>query len=198
MDSLVKIETKIKAIYDSYYSDLKSGWITGDGPCPCKILFLGEAPGKTEVELGKPFVGLAGSNFEKYINSIGLSRNEIRITNTCYLRPIKIKTNPNGKETISNRTPNTKEIKLFWDVLEDEIKLVNPKIIITLGNVPLKRLTNQKAIGECHGVDSFSTKYNCLIFPMYHPSALSYNRNSGFIAKYNTDFLKLKNVLECV
>ncbi|MBC2582929.1 uracil-DNA glycosylase [Clostridium sp. DJ247] len=190
-----KLKNSIEKIYKNYTAEKTGGYITGDGPIPCDILFIGEAPGKTEVEEGKPFVGMAGKNFEKYLNSIGLSRKNIRITNTCFFRPIKEKENPSGRVTISNRPPKTSEVELFREVLDEEINYVNPKIIITLGNVPLKRLTKFKAIGDCHGNLYFNEDLKRYVFPMYHPSSLTYNRNEEFLLTYEEDWNKLKNAL---
>ena len=159
-------------------------------------MFVGEAPGKNEVEQGKPFVGMAGETFSNYLKSIGLDRSNIRITNTCFFRPIKRKTGKTGRVTVSNRPPKVSEVNLFREVLDDEINLVNPKIIITLGNVPLKRLTEFKSIGDCHGNLYYNESLKRYVFPMYHPSALTYNRNDEFKAMYENDWLKLKETLK--
>lgn len=194
--TLEEIKNAIKNICENYKEDDIGGWITGDGPVPCDILFLGEAPGKTEVQTGKPFVGMAGKTFESYLNSIGLSRENIRITNTCFFRPIRKKLSKNGKETISNRTPKVSEINLFRSLLDEEIKLVNPKVIVTLGNVPLKRLTPFNSIGSCHGQLYFNEDIKRYIFPMYHPSSLTYNRNEDFKNIYAEDWVKLQRILK--
>lgn len=190
-----KIRAKIKSIAEAYNDEATGGWIVGDGPVPCDILFVGEAPGKTEVEEGKPFVGMAGKTFEGYLNLIGLTRNDVHITNTCFLRPIKLKESKNGRTTVSNRPPKPSEIELFRGVLDEEIGLVNPNIIITLGNTPLKRLTSFKSIGECHGKLYYNEDLKRHIFPMYHPSALTYNRNDAFLKMYEEDWIKLKELL---
>ncbi|CAB1254489.1 uracil-DNA glycosylase [Clostridium sp. MT-14] len=190
-----RLRKKIKEICDNYKESPIGGYISGDGPIPCDVLFVGEAPGKTEVERGKPFVGMAGKTFEKYLNLINLERKMVRITNSCFFRPIKIKEGKNGRKTVSNRTPKISEIKLFKDILNKEIELVNPRIIITLGNTPLKIFTEFNSIGECHGNIYFNEQLKKHIFPMYHPSALTYNRNSNFESTYKNDWLKLKNAL---
>lgn len=196
MDIQETLREKIKIITDNYKDEKIGGYITGDGPIPCDILFVGEAPGKNEVEEKKPFVGMAGKTFEKYLNSIDLSRDKIRITNTCFFRPIKLKENPSGRVTVSNRPPKSSEVELFRNVLDEEIKLVYPKIIITLGNVPLKRFTDFKSIGECHGELHFNKDIERYIFPMYHPSSLTYNRNEKFLSMYEEDWNKLKAALK--
>ncbi|MFL0198770.1 uracil-DNA glycosylase [Clostridium sp. WILCCON 0269] len=190
-----ELTRKISEICKNYKDEPIGGYIFGNGPIPCSILFIGEAPGKTEVIQGKPFVGMAGKTFEKYLNFIGLKRESVRVTNTCFFRPIKIKKLENGKESISNRTPKTSEIELFKDILNKEIKLVNPKVIITLGNVPLKRFTEFDFIGKCHGIIYFNKNLNKYVFPMYHPSALTYNRNESFQYMYENDWKKLKDAL---
>lgn len=186
---------KIETIVENYKAEPIDGWITGHGPIPCKLMFLGEAPGKTEVKEQKAFVGVAGKTLEKYLNSIGLNRENIRISNACYFRPIKINKGKNGKETISNRTPKASEIELFRDLLDREISLVNPSLIVTLGNIPLQRLTTFKRIGSCHGILYFNEDLGRYIFPMYHPSALIYNRREGFLKIYEEDWQKLKEAL---
>ncbi|SHK08355.1 DNA polymerase [Clostridium amylolyticum] len=186
------LKDKIKVIAENYHDEPTGGWIIGDGPMPAEILFLGEAPGKTEIEEGKPFVGAAGKNFQKYLDLIGLKRDEVRITNSCFVRPIKYKEGKTGRITVSNRTPKPKEVELFREIVDLEIKYTDPKIIVTLGNVPLKRLTKFKTIGECHGQLIFNEELGRYIFPMYHPSSLIYNQSADFHKAYEEDWLKLK------
>ncbi|MDT8719496.1 uracil-DNA glycosylase [Clostridium sp. 19966] len=191
-----EIIEKIKYIAENYKEEPTGGWITGDGPIPADIMFVGEAPGKTEIEQGKPFVGMAGKTFEGYLKTIGIERKDIRITNSCFFRPIKIKEGKNGRESVSNRTPKTSEVELFRSVLDEEILLANPKIIVTLGNIPLKRLTDFKSIGDCHGSLVFNDSLKKYVFPMYHPSALTYNRNEAFKNMYEEDWQKLGKALK--
>jgi uracil-DNA glycosylase len=198
MSALENLKNKVKTICESYTDLPTGGWIMGDGPIPSDILFVGEAPGKTEITEGKPFIGMAGKTFENFLNIIGYKRDNIRITNTCYFRPIKIKTLSNGNPSISNRPPKPSEVALFKEALDAEILMTNPKIIITLGNVPLKRLTSFTSIGSCHGELHFNKGLNRYIFPMYHPSALTYNRNNEFLKMYEEDWRKLKNAMETV
>jgi len=196
MITIEALKDKVKIICESYIDFPTGGWIMGDGPIPSEILFVGEAPGKTEVQMGKPFIGMAGKTFENYLNIIGYKRDTVRITNTCCFRPIKIKTLLNGNSSISNRAPKISEIALFKDTLDAEILMTNPKVIITLGNVPLKRLTSFTSIGTCHGELYLNKGLNRYVFPMYHPSALNYNRNEEFLKIYEEDWIKLKKAIE--
>lgn len=191
----MNFKLEIKKVYDKLDKNDFAGFITGDGKIPSDILFVGEAPGKMEVELQKPFVGQAGKTFESYLNSIGIKRNDIRITNTCFARPVKRKLSKAGRETLSNRPPKADEIEAFRFILNEEIKLVNPKIIITLGNTPLKRLTGENKIGNCHGKVIYNEEIRKNIFPMYHPSALTYNHSADFLKDYKKDWIKLKEYI---
>lgn len=193
-----KLRSEIKLICENYEDEKIGGWITGSGPIPCDIMLIGEAPGKFEIEFGKPFVGIAGKNLDNYLEIIKLKRSNIRISNSCYFRPIKTKIGKNDQITISNRTPKSSEVELFRKILDEEIKLVNPKIIITLGNIALKRLTSYKSIGECHGKLLYNEFLSKKIFAMYHPSALTYNRNEKFISMYMNDWLLLKQTLNII
>ena len=195
MMTFEELKNEIELICENYEGEKIGGWITGSGPIPCDIMLIGEAPGKFEIEFGKPFVGIAGKNLDNYLEIIGIKRSTIRISNACYFRPIKTKISKNGQTTISNRTPKASEVELFRKVLDEEVKLVNPKIIITLGNIPLKRLTSCKSIGECHGKLLYNEFLNRKVFAMYHPSALTYNINETFISMYANDWLILKHTL---
>lgn len=192
----MEFKQEIERIYNTFDENIFSGFITGGGKIPSDILFIGEAPGKMEVELQKPFVGIAGKTFEFYLNNIGIKREDIRITNACYGRPIKKKISKSGKETISNRAPKKYEIEAFRNILDEEIKLVNPKIIITLGNTPLKRLTGKDKIGDCHGIIIYNEEIKKNIFPMYHPSALTYNHSKEFFENYKNDWIRLKEYMQ--
>lgn len=187
---------EIEKIYLTLDSSHFNGFITGDGPLPCDLLFIGEAPGKYEVQEGRPFVGLAGKTFETYLEFAGIKRSDIRITNTCYGRPVKMKVLKNNKISYSNRTPLKNEISIFNDILDKEIELCKPKVIVSLGNTPLKRLYGQVPISSCHGVPIFLEKYNSYLFPMFHPSALTYNRGEEFKNIYMEDWSNLAKFLE--
>lgn len=187
---------EIEKIYLTLNPEEFDGFITGAGPLPSSLLIVGEAPGKYEVIERKPFVGLAGKTFEEYLKFAGIKREEIRITNTCYGRPIKKKILKNNKISYSNRTPLKGDIIAFSHILDKEIELCKPKVIVSLGNIPLKRLLGQVPISTCHGIPTFLENYNAYLFPMYHPSALTYNRSEEFKNTYMEDWSKLSKFLE--
>lgn len=164
--------------------------VTGEGNLNAKIMLIGEAPGREEVEQGKPFVGKAGKNLSEFLEIIGLKREDIFITNTVKFRPVKV----SESGTLSNRTPSDDEVKTFLPYLLKEIEVISPKIIVTLGNTPLKALLGEQAlIGNLHGsITDFNGK---MLFPLYHPASIIYNPSLKTV--YTEDILKLKEVIAC-
>lgn len=167
--------------------------VFGEGCLTSPLVIVGEAPGKDEVKLGKPFVGMAGKNLNEFINILGIERESLFITNAIKYRLGKLNTKT---QRIINRPASVKDIKDNQQWLHKEILLLNPKIIVTLGNVPLKAITNDFgiSIGDVHG-----TLHTCNIegnnfklFPLYHPASIIYNRLLKEV--YNQDILNLKEV----
>lgn len=161
--------------------------VFGSGNINAEILLIGEAPGKDEVLQGKPFVGKAGKNLEEFLNILNLKREDIYITNTVKIRPTKLSPKT-GREV--NRAPESQEIELFRPFLMKEIEIIKPKVIVTLGNVPLKTVLDDKSaqIGDLHG--KAVVKDALTLFPLYHPAAVIYNQSLK--ATYSDDLLKLK------
>lgn len=145
------------------------------------IVLLGEAPGGEEIKQGMPFMGQAGRKLEGYLKIAGLSRSDVYIINTVKCRPTK----NNGR---ANRKPNSCEIKSCAHWLDEELEILSPKIIITLGEVALKRFGGSKmSIGNCHGQPLVDERFT--IFPLYHPAASIYRRALEEVIEQ--DFIKL-------
>jgi len=166
--------------------------VFGEGNLDAKIVLVGEAPGSKEVELKKPFVGQAGKNLDEFLNTVELNREDIYITNVVKIRPYRINEKTGRKV---NRPPNKQEIEKYYKYLLEELRIINPRLIVTLGNVPLKTLTDNKNIkvSEVHG-RVIETKER-VIFPLYHPAAVIYNRKLKTI--YFEDLIKLKEYIKC-
>ena len=148
--------------------------VFGEGPMKPRLMLIGEAPGEQETLQGRPFVGKAGKNLDRFLELAQLRRDEIYISNTVKLRPSKI--GRTGR--VSNRPPTREEIELFKPWLLREISLVNPLTIATLGNVPLKALTgNGMTIGQVHGAFTTSCCEGRQVFALYHPASMIYNRS---------------------
>ncbi len=169
--------------------------VFGNGNVDSKIVLVGEAPGKTEVELGKPFVGQAGKNLEEFITIMGITREDLYITNVVKFRPIKF--NPDtGRE--SNRPPTREEISLCTDFIEQELTIIKPKLVASLGNIALRCILkdNKATIGVMHGapiaVTFAGTEF--VLFPLYHPASIIYNR--GLKDVYLQDLHKLRDYMK--
>ena len=160
------------------------------------IMLIGEAPGEQETLQRRPFVGKAGKNLDGFLEVVGLRREELYISNVVKIRPTKV----SGKGRVSNRPPNREELALFTPFLMEEILRVNPQLIVTLGNVPLKALLGAKAvIGDHHGavtrahVTHEKQTAEFALFPLYHPASIIYNRSLQEV--YQADLLALKALL---
>lgn len=169
--------------------------VFGDGNIDSSIVLVGEAPGKTEVEQGRPFVGQAGKNLEEFITILGIVREDLYITNVVKFRPIRI--NPDtGRE--SNRTPTKDEIRISTDFIEQELSTIKPRLVVSLGNVALRCILkdDKVTIGVVHGAP-ISVKFadvEFVLFPLYHPASIIYNRALKDV--YLQDLHKLRDYIK--
>lgn len=165
--------------------------VFGEGAQMPALMMIGEAPGGDEEKQGRPFVGKAGKNLSSFLEVIGLKREEIYISNVVKLRPTK-SSPKTGKEV--NRPPSKEEIAFFLPYLMEEIQLIAPKMIVTLGNVPLKAVSGDKnvTIGDVHG-KPYNLAEERVLFPLYHPAAIIYNRALSQV--YQEDLAILKEFL---
>lgn len=161
------------------------------------VMLIGEAPGEQESLQGRPFVGKAGKNLDGFLRVLELNREDIYISNVVKIRPTKV----SDKGRISNRPPNKEELALFTPYLMEEILLVQPKMIVTLGNFALKALCGPKAIiGDMHGRETRVTvkhekqEGEFALFPLYHPASIIYNRSLQEV--YDGDLQALKKALD--
>ena len=115
--------------------------VFGEGAEAPLLMMIGEAPGGDEEKQGRPFVGKAGKNLSAFLEVVGLKREEIYISNVVKLRPTK-ESPKTGKAV--NRPPSAEEIAFFLPFLQEEIQTIAPKVLVTLGNVPLKAVTGEK------------------------------------------------------
>jgi DNA polymerase len=139
---------------------------TGD-PRRAAVVFVGEAPGANEVKYGLPFAGEAGKKLDLYLQMAGLTRSDVYITNVVRCRP----TANLGRR---NRTPS-REIPLCGEWLNRELAIIQPRMVVTLGNIALKWLCGkERSIGDCHGRVIDAANYK--VYPMYHPAAAIYKK----------------------
>ncbi len=158
--------------------------VLGDGNSNADIVFIGEAPGKNEDEQGLPFVGAAGKFLNEMLASIGLERGDVYITNIVKYRP------PN------NRDPLPDEKKAFWPYLVQQIEVIEPKVIVTLGRHSMEYFLTEQKISQIHGEPkriSFGEK-KVVILPLYHPAAALYN--GGMRETLLEDFGKIPAIIK--
>ena len=161
--SFEELVAQAKQCTECRLQESRSTVVFGEGPVPCDLLFIGEAPGEVEDQMGRPFVGPAGKKLDEILASVGIERNEVYITNTVKCRP------PN------NRLPQKDEMETCWPYLEAQIYHLKPKIIVTLGNAPTQLLLKtQEGITKIRG-QFFPWKRGIEVFPMFHPSYLLRN-----------------------
>ena len=131
--------------------------VPGEGPANCKIMLIGEGPGFHENEQGRPFVGASGKFLDELLKMAGLERSEVFITNVVKCRPPQ------------NREPSEEELLTCRPFLEEQIEIINPEVIVTLGRYSMAHFIENGKISYIHGHPQ--NVNNRLIIPMYHPAA---------------------------
>ena len=174
---IIQDEVKICQKCDLYIT--RKNAVPGKGNQNADIVFIGEAPGKNEDCSGEPFIGTAGKILDNALKDVGLTRNKVYITNIVKCRPPK------------NRIPNEVEKTMCSNYLEDELKIINPKIICLLGNTPFYSILGGKEITKNHG--KTISKDSRMYFVTFHPAATIYNQKLGDVFK--NDIKKLVNEL---
>src|SRR5580692_6204523 len=136
--------------------------VPGYGPVTARVMAVGEAPGESEDREGKPFVGAAGRLLTSFLESVGLDRRDIYITNIIKCRPPR------------NRDPEPLEVEACSHFLDEQIALLQPDVILLLGRHALSRLLpDAGGISRLHGE---RVRRNDRVFvPLYHPAAALYN-----------------------
>ena len=154
-----------------------------------QVFLLGEAPGGQEDQKGIPFCGQAGGILNDFLSLAQLERAEVYISNVVKCRPVKPSTR--GKYgNYANRKPKKAEQDACRPWLEEEIRFVQPKLLVPLGNVPLSFVLGKTAaIGEYHGKYFWSDRLQVGVFPLYHPAALIYDASKK--AVYKQDVMAL-------
>ena len=174
-ETLNKIEEECRKA-DLPLKETAINLVFGKGNPEADIVFVGEAAGRNEDEQGLPFVGAAGKNLDNLLAKVGLTLNEVYVTNILKYRPPE------------NRDPLPEEIKAHTPWLIEQIKEIKPKIICSLGNYSTKffmadgdieKMQSMPGITTVHGkvkqIDFHGLKIK--LIPLFHPAAIIYNRN---------------------
>jgi len=184
-DNKVELLEEIKAdiVKDKVCPELAAGatqLVFGDGSADAEVMFIGEAPGKSEDEQGLPFVGAAGKFLNELLAGVGLKRSDVYITNIVKYRPP------------DNRDPYPDEKAAFLPYLRRQIETIKPKLVATLGRHSMEALLPPGlTISACHGQPK---RYNGQVYlPLFHPAAALYN--GGMRQTLVDDFAKIPRIL---
>jgi uracil-DNA glycosylase family 4 len=131
--------------------------VPGEGSARAEVMLLGEAPGRQEDLHGRPFVGAAGRLLDELLETAGLSRDEVFITNVLKARPP------------GNRDPRADEIEHGRPWLDEQLDLIRPKLVVPLGRHALERFLPGSRITDVHG--SLQRAGGWSYYPLYHPAA---------------------------
>ncbi|MCL2280798.1 uracil-DNA glycosylase [Candidatus Saccharibacteria bacterium] len=158
--------------------------VIGDGNVNAEIVFVGEAPGKSEDEQGLPFVGAAGKFLNEMLETSNMQRQDVYITNIVKYRP------PN------NRDPFPEEKEVFWPFLLRQLEIIQPKIVATLGRHSMEYFLPNAKISEIHGQPKRINlgSQTVVIVPLFHPAAALYN--GSMRETLMNDFAKIPNILK--
>ena len=159
--------------------------VPGEGPATAEIMFIGEGPGAKEDELGRPFVGAAGKFLDEMLGTISLKREEVYIANVVKCRPPQ------------NRDPLPEEVAACWPWLLEQIKIIQPKLIVTLGRHSMERFLPNQKISQIHGkamrreIDGIGKQ---VFYTLYHPAAALYNGSMREVLI--KDFKRIPKIIE--
>lgn len=164
--------------------------VFGDGDPDSRIVFIGEAPGRQEDQTGLPFVGAAGKFLEEMLSQIGLRRNQVYITNIVKYRP------PN------NRDPLPEEKKAFLPYLQQQLEVIQPRLVVALGRHAASCFLPNVHISVEHGKPkrltlAFSGKhFSVVLLPLFHPAAALYN--GSMRQTLIDDFTQIPDIIKAI
>jgi DNA polymerase len=181
LTDLRTLEAHIGDCHRCPLGDTRTRLVFGVGDPYARLMFIGEAPGKNEDLKGEPFVGAAGKLLDELLASIGLVRSQVYIANVLKCRPP------------GNRDPLPSEIETCVPFLAEQVRLIAPSVIATLGNFATRAvLGTERGITQLRGrlfhVDGRR------VVPIYHPAAALYDQTKRDVLF--GDFQRLKRVLE--
>lgn len=193
-ESLRKIKDEVVNLVTSplysYRNENKYFPVIGEGNHDAKVMFIGEAPGENEAKTGRPFCGRAGKVLDMLLDSVGIVRKDVYVTNI-------VKDRPPG-----NRDPFPEEISSYAPFLDRQIEIIKPFVVATLGRFSMVYVMNRYGlewqvgpISSLHG-QIFDAKTDGIEFkfvPLYHPAAAIYNQH--LLETLKEDFKLLKNLL---
>jgi uracil-DNA glycosylase len=198
-EALKKIKDEVLALSASplYTLRVENNYfpVIGEGNHEAEIMFIGEAPGENEAKTGRPFCGRAGKILDTLLDSVGIERKDVYVTNIVKDRPPK------------NRDPLPEEIALYAPFLDRQIEIMGPKVIATLGRFSMQYVMGRyglegklDSISKLHGqvfqgrtLGTGSQGSTFALVPLYHPAAAIYNQH--LLDTLKADFQMLKTLI---
>ena len=157
MTNLQRLIERIRTCTACGLATTRTNAVPGEGPNDPQVMLIGEGPGFHEDQQGRPFVGPSGKLLQELLDSINLTRANVYICNIIKCRP------PN------NRDPLSIEIEACKNHLDEQILLINPQIIVTLGRFSMAYFFPGEIISRIHGIPR--DWHNKTVVPMFHPAA---------------------------
>lgn len=167
-EQLSELNKKMSQCSDCVLRMTCNNVVPGEGNAEASIMFIGEAPGQKEDELGRPFVGAAGKFLDEMLSVINLKREDVYIANVVKCRPPQ------------NRDPLPDEVAACWPWLLRQVKIIQPKLIVTLGRHSMERFLPGFKISQVHGRAfrrSIPDLGSQVFYALYHPAAALYNNS---------------------
>ena len=165
--------------------------VVGEGSVCSAVMFIGEAPGEQEAKTGRPFVGSAGQVLDRLLQSVGIEREDVYITNV-------VKDRPPG-----NRDPTAEEVDLYSPFLWRQVEILEPRVIVTLGRFAmdfvlkhLQMAEQGSKISDLHGtlLKARASYGQVIVLPLYHPAVVFYRPGREQVLK--RDFQALEEYVE--
>ncbi|MDR7468792.1 MAG: uracil-DNA glycosylase [Armatimonadota bacterium] len=139
--------------------------VPGEGPAGAEVMIVGEAPGRQEDAEGRPFVGAAGRVLDGLLEAAGLQREEVYITNV-------VKSHPTDRRGGPNRAPRRSEVAACLPWLRQQLAIIRPRLVVTLGTHALQAFRPGEKIARVHGRPFQAEGFT--ILPLYHPAVALY------------------------
>ncbi len=184
-DELAKLTEEIIICESCHLKDSRTKVVPGIYGPKNGLCIIGEAPGFNEDKQGEPFVGRSGKLLDSMLTDIGLERKrDVSILNVVKCRPTT--------ENKENRTPTNSELKFCGERwLFKQLKLLSPKLIVTIGSIALRFFIPSAAVTKYVG-KSYDTDYGIKLFVTYHPAYIL--RNYNLMEVYNQHFEDMKKI----
>ena len=182
-NDLTSLDEVVKKCKKCNLHKTRQNTVFGEGDPDSDIMIIGEAPGREEDEVGRPFIGRAGKLLNEFLKSIGLNRDLVFIVNTIKCRPPE------------NRDPEIVEINACSDYLDQQISIIKPKVLVLLGKIAANRLLGEDIpMSELRLKKFFIDKYDIPIIVFYHPAYIL--RSPSQKKKVWDDLQYLKGIID--